>query len=71
MKVEKITAYRSDDSCIWETEQEAIENNITDIFCLMNIDDKDTYGFRMEKLKNFFKEHKKEIKYVLANIDKI
>jgi hypothetical protein len=65
MKVEKTTAYRSENESLWETEKEAIENNIDSL--ISEIDTFDIYT----GVKAWFKKNPKSVKYILANINKI
>lgn len=68
LKVKKVEAFRSEDGCIWETEKEAIDNNINN--CIPSIT-YDNYSKNKEKLLEWFRNEKHQVRYVLANIDKI
>lgn len=65
MKVEKVLAYKSSDGSIYLTEKEAVNDNITTLMANANVIDLEI------ELKKWFKEKPKDIKYILANIDKI
>ncbi len=68
MKVEKISAFRSDNEQVWETEKQAIESNIDDIVVkLFDVSDNPNHF----QVKEWIKDNKKEIRYILNNIDKI
>jgi hypothetical protein len=71
MNLEIIKAYKSNDGCIWETEKEAINQNICEVIDLTDIKNGDSYSTIRDKLKLWFKDHPKAIRYVLANINKI
>lgn len=69
MKVTKITAYKSDDGSIWETESNAINDNIN-----ATINDTfehscdDSTGDIVNDVKKGVKNHPKEVRYILNNI---
>lgn len=71
MKITKVTAYKSNDGCIWETEQEAIQQNIDDCFGKAEISHADDYSVVKHKILCWMKEHPKDVKYVMANINVI
>lgn len=65
MKVTKVTAFKDNNGQMWETEEQAIEANIENI-----IENAGLWG-EYDNLKLFFKGNPKEVKYILANINKI
>lgn len=71
MKVEIIKAYKSEDECIFEKEADAINQNIN--ICIDNLEhccqtsDSDIYS----DIKRWFRDHPKDVRYILANINKI
>ncbi len=69
MKLTKVTAYKSNDGCIWETEKEAIQQNIDDCFGKTEITHADDYTTIKDKILNWMKEHLRDVKYILANIN--
>lgn len=71
MKIEQIKAYKSNDGCIWETEKEALEQNIDQAIDDFVQLDSPHHANNRTALKEFFHQHKKQVKYILANIDKI
>lgn len=68
VKVTQVKAFKSENGCLWETEKEAIEQNIEEAMPQIN---SDTYLGRMQELKEWFKNNKHSVRYILANIDKI
>lgn len=71
MKVTKVNAFKSEDSSIWETEEEAIAQNIKDCICLLDHDCGEGSSNISYDIMIWFKENPKEVKYILANINKI
>lgn len=71
MNVTPIKAYKSNDGCIWETEQEAITQNIDECICSLGISYGDSYSTIKEKIHEWVRNNKKDIRYILKNIDKI
>lgn len=68
LKVTPVKAFKSEDGCIWETEKEAIEHNIDESMPSLN---SETYGGKLQEIKEWFKNNKHSVRYILANIDKI
>jgi hypothetical protein len=71
MKVSVIKAFQSNDGCIWETEEEAVNQNIDECLDIMEISHGDSYGTIREKLKKWFKDHPSQVRYVRNNIHKL
>lgn len=71
MRVEQIKAYKSNDGCIWETEKEAVEQNIDECIGSTGIEHSDNYSAIVSKLKEWFRNHSKDVRYIQANIKKI
>ena len=70
MKVEVIKAYKSEDGCIWETEKEAVVQNVENILDNHFIFTKDG-GITKQTLFTFLCNRKKELRYLLNNIVKV
>lgn len=68
LKVKKVEAFRSEDGCIWKTEKDTIENNIENFIPCLN---SDNYSINKNRLLEWFRNEKHQVRYVLANIDKI
>lgn len=71
MKVKKVIAWRSDDDCIWTTEEEAIDQNIDQCIERCDITNNMTYTDIKLSIRKWLKNHKSSVRYVLANIDKV
>lgn len=68
MKVEQVKAFKSDDGCIWETEVEAIDQNIENcIVSLFEISREPSYN----DIKLWIKQNKVKVKYILNNVNKL
>jgi predicted Holliday junction resolvase-like endonuclease len=69
MKVEKITAFKSNDDSIWEKEGEAIHQNIEDIIRDdLAHDCENSNGQITQEILLWFRDYPKDIKYIQANI---
>ena len=71
MNITKVTAFKSNDGSLWETEKEALADNVETALSKMDICSNDTYTVIMDKLKNWFINNKSDVRYVLKNIDKL
>lgn len=71
MNVTQIKAYKANDGCIYETEAEAIAQNIEECIGSSEISHGDSYSCMVEKLRTWFRDHKKDVRYILKNIDKV
>ncbi len=71
MKVVQVKAFKANDGCVFEDEREAIEQNINEIIDKTGIVADDTYTIRNNKMKHWAKDNQKDIRYLLANINKI
>jgi len=71
MKVEQVRAFKSEDGCIWEKEEDAIDQNINDCFDKAGVNHDDGFTTIRLKIKTWMKDHPKDVKYILANIHKI
>jgi len=77
MKIEIIKAYKSEDECIFEKEADAINQNIN--ICIDNLEhccqtsDSDYIAEAIiySDIKRWFRDHPKDVRYILANINKI
>lgn len=68
MKVEQVKAFKSDDGCIWNTEGEAILQNLED--CITPLYEHNSEPSRFDIL-NYIKQNKVRFRYILANVDKV
>jgi hypothetical protein len=71
MKITLIKAFRSNDGCIWESEKDAIQQNIDECFGKTNISTTDTYTAIKDKVLLWIHNNPKDVRYILNNIDKI
>ena len=71
MKVQVIKAYKTEDDCIYENENEAISQNID--LCIENMGHScnDSNSNIYTDVKKWFRDHPKDVRYILANIGKI
>lgn len=67
-KVTKVTMYKDKQGYVWETEKEAIDNNIESFIPCLTSED---YEVNKQLLLEWFRNEKHQVRYVLANIDKI
>lgn len=68
MKVTKTTAFIAQDECLYVTESDAINSNITDCIDLIDHDCGSGSSSLRDDIIDWFRNHPKEVKYVLANI---
>lgn len=68
MKVIKTTAFISEDEGLWLTESEAINSNIIDCIGLIEHDCGSSSSSLREDIIDWFRNHPKAVRYVLANI---
>lgn len=68
MKTTKITAFKSNDDGLHETESEAINSNIIDCVNLIEHNCDNSNGVLHDDIIDWFRNHPKEVRYVLANI---
>lgn len=71
MKIALIKAYKSADGCIWENENDAMQQNIDDCIGHANIEHNDSYSTICNKIKLWMKNHPKDVRYILANVRKL
>ena len=71
MKVQVIKAYKAEDDCIYENENEAISQNIDLCIENMNHSCNDSSSNIYMDVKKWFRDHPKDVRYILANIGKI
>jgi hypothetical protein len=71
MKIKIIKAYKSDDGCIWESEQEAIDQNIDQCIDMLGHTCTNNNSNIKADIKRWFRDNPKEIRYILANINKV
>lgn len=71
MKVQVIKAYKSEDDCIYEEEKDAINQNIDICIEAMNHSCNDSNSSIYTDVKKWFRDHPKDVRYILANINKI
>ena len=71
MKVQVIKAYKSEDDCIYEDEASAINQNID--LCVENLNHscEGSNSSIYNDVKKWFRDHPKDVRYILANIKKI
>jgi len=71
MKVEVIKAYKSEDGCIYENEAEATNENID--LCIQNMNHhcEGSNSNIYNDVKKWFRDRPKDVRYILANINKI
>lgn len=68
MKITKTTAFIAEDECLYATESEAINSNITDCINLIDHNCNSDSGSLHDDIIEWFKDHPKEVRYVLTNI---
>ena len=71
MKVQVIKAYKAEDDCIYENENDAISQNIDICIENMNHDCGSGGSSIYQDVKKWFRDRPKDVRYILANIDKI
>ena len=68
MKTIKVTAFKANDENLYETESDAINPNITDCIDLIDHDCGSGSSSLHDDIIDWFRNHPKEVRYVLANI---
>lgn len=67
MKIEEITAYKSQDGSIWENKADAINNNIDDLI-RANLNSEHVSTELIQAILSWFKQHPSDIKYIQTNL---
>jgi hypothetical protein len=71
MKVQVIKAYKSEDDCLFEEENDAINQNID--LCIERMEHRcegSSSGIYTD-IKKWFRDHPGDVRYILANIKKV
>lgn len=68
MKTTKVTAFIAQDECLYLTESDAINSNITNCINLIDHRCNDSSSSLCDDIIDWFRNHPKEVRYVLANI---
>lgn len=71
MKITKITAYKADDESLWETEKEAVQQNVQSILDEIDFRAEDSGIAAERKLLKWIRDEKAKVRYVIKNINNI
>lgn len=69
MKVTKINAFKANDGSLWETESEAINDNINEIIDqTLEHTCENSNSSLTNDVKKWIRDYPREVKYILSNI---